>query len=218
MTSSYRWSGGEEAILSLGLEHPVRLLIIQPLFEEANRTRHMIVSAMRCLAARGIGTALPDLPGTGESLTNLDQIRLAEWRAAALAASTAVGATASVAFRGGCLIDDVTALTFGWRLSPEPGARIARDLERASIEAVDANRVRVAGNVIQTALLDDLKAATPLQNTRFRTVRLSTEAADADVKISGTPLWRRAEPSDDEILLNAIVDDISAWASTCVAR
>src|SRR3546814_11084271 len=43
------------------------ILIVPPLFEEANRTRRTLVLAMRALAAEGFAALLPDLPGQNES-------------------------------------------------------------------------------------------------------------------------------------------------------
>lgn len=217
MSERYRWAGGEEAALTFQASGPVRLLVLQPLFEEANRTRHMIVSAMRRLAAAGIGTTLPDLPGMGESLTPLADVTFDAWRDAARAAATAFDATATLAFRGGALIDDAAALAHGWRLTPENGARIVRDLERASIETLSGTHVRAAGNVVRQDMIEALRAATPAPLGQARTVRLATEAADADAKLPGTPLWRRSEPGDDPRLEDAIVADIVAWVRTCAA-
>src|SRR3546814_16734741 len=44
------------------------IVIVPPLFEEANRTRRTLVLAMRALAADGFAAVLPDLPGPNESL------------------------------------------------------------------------------------------------------------------------------------------------------
>ena len=51
----------------------------------------------------------------------------------------------------------------------------------------------------------------------LRTVRLNSDAAEADAKLAGTPLWRRAEPGDDPELAAAMVADIAWWMSQCAA-
>jgi hypothetical protein len=66
-------------------------------------------------------------------------------------------------------------------------------------------------------MIEALRAATPAPLGQARTVRLATEAADADAKLPGTPVWRRSEPGDDPRLEDAIVADIVAWVRTCAA-
>src|ERR1700712_5512911 len=84
-------------------------LVLPALFEEANRMRRFTVSVMRALAQRGIGTILPDLPGTGESLTALTDVSLDDWRDAVrmLASEIRVhqGVSLTVAIRGGAILD-----------------------------------------------------------------------------------------------------------------
>jgi hypothetical protein len=48
-------------------EGPTRLLIVPALFDEGNRMRRLTVEVMRRLAASGIASVLPDLPGLQES-------------------------------------------------------------------------------------------------------------------------------------------------------
>ncbi len=214
MTGTYRWHGGEEQMLRFAPDAPVRLTIFQPLFEEANRCRHLIVSLMRRLANEGIGSALPDLPGTGESLTPLSDVTFSDWREAAAAAVT--GSKGIVAFRGAALVVPAAGIPV-WQLSPETGARIVRDLERTG-KSTDGQGVMLAGHRFDAAMLADIGAATLAEGEQTRTVRLATEAAPADAKIPGAPLWRRAEPGDDAVLETAIAADIAEWVRTCVAH
>ncbi|MEG8052367.1 hypothetical protein QP185_02180 [Sphingomonas aerolata] len=53
-------------MLRFGPDAGPRVIAVLPLFEEANRTRAFLVETLRALAGRGIGSILPDLPGTGE--------------------------------------------------------------------------------------------------------------------------------------------------------
>src|SRR3546814_1666483 len=64
----YSFSGDSEQYVHLGRDHPFQILIIPPFFEEMNRTRWLLLAAMRTLDEARIGTILPDLPGQNESL------------------------------------------------------------------------------------------------------------------------------------------------------
>ncbi len=229
MNSTYRWRGGEEAILRLGDAADVTLLILPALFEEANRMRRFTVAVMRSLAARGIGSMLPDLPGTGESLIPLAEVGFDHWRDAVAALSTSVRAQErrclTLAIRGGALLDGMA--DDGWRLAPETGERLLRDMVRATaltggISARDLDaRVRTspitfAGNTISPALYTGLQTAA-LPDARRRTARLADDVAPADTRLGGTRLWRAAEPGDDPALVTAAVDDIAFWVAQCVA-
>ena len=91
------------------------LLFLPPLFEEMNRTRALLASTMRALAAQGFECWLPDLPGTGESERALEEVSWQDWREAAAAAFEAAGASASVSLRGGALLDE--AAPARWRIA-----------------------------------------------------------------------------------------------------
>ncbi len=184
--------------------------------------RQIIVSAMRQLDARGIGSILPDLPGVGESPLSLAEIGMDDWRSAlAACAEGIVGFKLTAAFRGGALLDCAAKAAAAWRCAPEDGARLVRDLMRTKLtgqnEAQGGGTLVLAGNEMQQSLIDALKGASPAPLQPLRTVRLKTDAADADAKIAGTPVWRRSEPGDDDMLLAAIVEDLSHWATQCAA-
>ena len=68
---SYSYAGHEEFCLSFGAGDARQILIVPPLFDEMNRLRRVLVSAMRDLAGRGVGSVLIDLPGCNESLAEL---------------------------------------------------------------------------------------------------------------------------------------------------
>jgi hypothetical protein len=61
-------------------EGPTRLLIVPALFDEGNRMRRLTVEVMRRLAASGIASVLPDLPGLQESTFPLERANLGLWR------------------------------------------------------------------------------------------------------------------------------------------
>jgi hypothetical protein len=186
------------------------LLFLPPLFEEMNRTRALLATVMRALAAQGFECWLPDLPGTGESERPLEEVSWQEWREAAAAAIEAAGAVASASLRGGALLDE--AAPARWRFAPATGASLARDLSRAGLMTEGGG-----GYAPSPALLDPLATAEPAAGARLRTVRLSTDRAEADLKLEGPPLWRRAEPQNSYELAEAMASDISQWVRSCGA-
>ncbi len=201
-------------------------LILPPLFEEANRTRHFLVQVMRRLAALGITSILPDLPGTNDSAVATVDARLEDWQAA-IGALPAPSVTISL--RGGALLDAAADCDRHWRLSPETGARLLRDMVRAtamtaSLKASELEAqahlqsTALAGNLIHPALFVAIEGATPSTKGTLRTLRLEDEAGNADARLAGAPLWRRAEPDHDPMLAAAVVADIADWITPCAAR
>lgn len=200
--SRYRAGDADEWMMRIG-SGPA-LLFLPPLFEEMNRTRALLAAAMRKLAALGFQCWLPDLPGTGESERALESVTWADWREAAAAAFKTAGAVASVSLRGGALLD--AAAPARWRFAPATGASLARDLARAGLMTEGGG-----GYSPSLALLDPLAAAEPEAGGKVRTIRLSTDRGEADLKLEGPPLWRRAEPQNSSELAEAMALDISQW-------
>jgi pimeloyl-ACP methyl ester carboxylesterase len=186
------------------------LLFLPPLFEEMNRTRALLASTMRTLARQGFQCWLPDLPGAGESERALDDVSWQDWRDAAAAALEAAGAVASVSLRGGALLDE--AAPARWRFAPATGASLARDLARAGLMTEGGG-----GYAPSAALLAGLAQAEPAAGGTVRTLRLSTDRGEADLKLEGPPLWRRAEPQNSCELAEAMAGDISQWVRACGA-
>lgn len=227
----YDWSGGREALVRFGpADAPVVALAIAP-FEEANRTRTFAVGMLRQLADRGIASILPDLPGTGESLLPTEAASVAEWRAAFAAAAR--GADYSITIRAGALVDADAPVKGRWRFAPQDGASLVRELVRtrianareegtvfdASIIDDDGPPIPIAGNTLPRPFLRELRAAVPGGTGPIRTVRLDSDWVDADLKVSGTPLWRRAEPGNEETLAIVLADDIAQWITAeCAAK
>ncbi|MDB5713638.1 MAG: hypothetical protein JWO15_1035 [Sphingomonadales bacterium] len=217
-------------LLRHGLGSPLTLLVLPALFEEANRMRRFTVSLMRAMAIRGIGTVLPDLPGTGESLAPLADVSLSDWQDAVseLAASARGdnGTCLTVAIRGGAILDGPA--DHGWRLAPESGERVLRDLVRATAlssgtSAAEIDRLAragptsLAGQTLSPDLYTDLVAAQPITADR-RTARLTDDAGDHDVWLAGSRLWRNAEPGDDPDFVEAAASDIADWAVACASH
>ena len=211
MTETYRWRGGTEMLLRHGAGSTITILVLPALFEEANRMRRFTVSIMRGLADRGIGTILPDMPGTGESETTLCDVMLEDWHEAILA--LAPNMFASVAIRGGALLDGSFANR--WRLAPDSGERLLRDMVRATAfsDGVPASQLdkdvrsgptRLAGNLIGPAFYLSLHNAVPVGGGYV-------------TPVDGPKLWRAAEPGDDQDFVHLIVEDIASWAKPCGA-
>ncbi len=224
---TYDIGGHEEQVLGFGAPDAARkILIIPPLFDEMNRVRRMLVSAMRQLAERGVAAYLPDLPGTNESMALMPEQDLDSWRAAIVLAAEQLGATHIAAIRGGALIDDSVSLPH-WRLAPVKGAsliktmmrtRIAGDKEAGIITSTDdlmaearISQVELSGNLLNLKMVEQLNGAEAAPLANVRTVTLS-EGPDM---ISGSALWLRAEPQDDPAMSAAIAADLDRWSATC---
>ena len=225
MNAGYSWPGGTENMLQMGAEAPIQVILIPPLFDEANRLRKTLVDVMRGLAALGFGVMLPDLPATGESITDFQPTTFDDWQVA-LAALVAVrkerGQTVLLAaFRGGALIDHAPEVTARWRLAEETGQRLLRDLSRMvlarSFRTKGDDPLDESGYVFPPAFKAALENATPQPASMLRSVRLTHDPKEADARIEGSPLWRRAEPGEDPLFTHAVIIDISEWAATCVA-
>ena len=214
MTDIYSWRGGNELWLRHGVNFPIQIIIIEPLFEEANRCRRLLVSVMRGLAVNGIGSALPDLPGTGESLADIRDVAFSDWHEALLAFAEMVKPVVIASLRGGALLDAGLPAKGYWRFAPETGTRIVRDLRRTQL----SGSALYAGHAINDAFLAALEVAPTMPAAPLRTLRLESDAGDADAKIAGSPLWRRAEPGDDPELAAALVADLTDWVTQCAAR
>ncbi|HEU0099681.1 MAG TPA: hypothetical protein VFQ67_13015 [Allosphingosinicella sp.] len=205
--SRYRAGDRDEWMMRIG--RGPALLFLPPLFEEMNRTRALLATTMRILAAQGFRCLLPDLPGTGESEQALEAVSWRVWVDSAAAAFEAAGAVASVSLRGGALLDG--AAPARWRFAPATGASLARDLARAGLMTEGGG-----GYAPSQALLAALAEAEPAAGGATRTARLSTDRAEADVRFEGPPLWRRAEPQNSSELASAMASDISQWVRSCV--
>ncbi len=202
--------GGETAAefaLVADQARPRRLLIVPALFEEANKLRRLTVEVMRRLDAAGIDCFLSDLPGCNESATELRDVALNDWRAAATAATAHFAATHCLAIRGGALIAPDLP---GWQLAPPRGAILLKGLLRARILATrEAGReetkdalltqgaqhgLELSGYMLGPAMLAGLQAAVPT----------GTATVIAQDLLGGSPLWLRAEPDYEAAQADAL--------------
>lgn len=208
----YTWRGGRELLLRFGPQDGPCLLAALPLFEEGNRTRAAFVDVLRRLARHGIGSALPDLPGTGESLMETRDATLQGWREAFATAGAQIGGPVHICgWRSGALIDGEAAADSRWYLSPQSGAALTRELARLRHLSGDTDS---AGNLISQEVIEALQAAQPTTTGRLRVVRLESDVKPADRKLPGRPLWRGTEPDTDESLQQAVADDLAAWITS----
>lgn len=225
---AYKTAGRHENVLGFGGTNAARhILIIPPLFDEMNRVRRMLVSAMRDLADRGIATYLPDLPGCNESLARLHEQDLTIWRTAMAQAATQSSATHIAAIRGGALVDDGTPELAHWRLAPVKGAlilktmmrtRIAGDKENGVTTGIDdlmeearGSHADLSGNLLGIKMMEQLNNAEPAPIAGTRTVTLG----DGPDMISGSALWLRAEPQDDADMSANLAAELDGWSASC---
>lgn len=220
----YRGADGREAMLRVGPAGAPTVVVAPPLFEEANRTRALIVATLRALAARGIAGALPDLPGQGESERDLTGLRLGAWRSAFARAVDGIGPGARiVAVRGGALLDGDAKATGRLHIAPVAGKALVRDLLRARRAAAlvagetppaddlaaEGPPLLLAGNWVGRELLRDLAAAEP-----GAADLVLDPFADAP---RFRPPWLATEPVVDPALVATLARGIASWAAACAA-
>lgn len=200
-------------MLRLGPQGAPTIIAAPALFEEANRTRALLIDVLRRLAAQGFGCVLPDLPGQGESLVPTSAARLTDWRHAFAAAAESLPRLVHVvAIRGGALVDGEAKVASRWYLAPLSGAATVRELRRIRQAAASED---YAGNDIDPAMIAQLEAAEPATLAPLRVVRLENDPRAADRKIAAPPPWRAVEPGTDPALQAAMADDIARWIAAC---
>ncbi len=221
-------------MLRWGPESGPVVVMALPLLEEANRVRAFAVTILRALAERGVASALPDLPGTGESLADEAGVGLQDLREAFAAATERVRGghhAHGLAVRSGALLDRDAALASRWYFAAQTGKRLMREWHRivdatareaGASSRLDAGSLKrtvdIAGHRVSGALLAELACDStedsPADRPR-RTVRLKDDPDSADLHIIGMPLWRQAEPGNDLILTQVLADDIAQWVRAC---
>lgn len=228
MIAAYRFDGNDELCLRFGPDDAPRLLILPPLFDEANRVRHLMVECARALAELGIASLLPDLPGCNESTVPLENAGISLWQAALMACAEQLGPVSHVAsLRGGSLIDGALGDLPRWRLAPVKGGQLLRTMLRTRIasdreagiasnsealmESARAQGIELAGNSLSPCMIRELDVAAPSDGRAIRLVRFADDPLDADGRIAGAPLWLRAEPAHDPAMAMAMAHDIADW-------
>lgn len=219
MSLEIRWLAGLP-ILENSLDQRLIFLILQPLFEEANRMRRTLALMARALDRRGIGIVLPDLPGMGEHPLSGVRVRASDIETAMATLIDALSLDKRpilvAGFRAGCLFDAIPGTAAHWRFAPEPGHRLVRTLMRTEApEESSPTHAFVNGQLVSRAFLDDLSQRPLPDPARLRTLRLSTDKAEADRHVEASPLWRHAEPGEDPVLAELLAEDLLMWATTC---
>ncbi len=224
---SYEFADRKEFCLSIAAQSSRRVMLVPPLFDEMNRMRTMLVDVMRSLEALGVGSFLPDLPGTNESLIPLEQVTLSDWQKAIETCAAQHKISHIASFRGGVLTAANMKTAEHWIFTPAKGATILRTMLRTKVAAdreaglttslaelasrAGAGPLELAGNIIGPDLFAQLNAADIPDLKHQRIVRLESDSKPADGQITGSALWLRAEPDDDPAMSSAIAQDIANW-------
>ncbi len=206
------------------------LLIVPPLFEEANKLRRLLVQFMSALTHKhDIASALPDLPGTLESEQPLSDISLSDWHAALEQVTKQHGPfTHVMSLRSGCDIACQINDLPQWHLAPLNAWRHLRTLARTQLASereaggssrslddmlndIVQNGGDLAGYTISAPLAAELKDLPETSAQNIYQVRLSGDDRAADHYITGTPLWLRTEPSEDHDMALAMATDVAQW-------
>lgn len=236
---SYEWAGGREAMLRFGPDGGPVVVLALPLFEEANRMRAFGVAICRALAARGIGSIIPDLPGQGESQQTLADFSILGLQSAYDQAVEQAGANSigyGIGIRSGALLDALGLLNGRWHFAPQTGSELLTELRRLRQRSTGITLasehwwfdgpldehapdppVEIAGNLIGADMLTDLAVKEPfdIAGISRRVVRLASDTREADRHVEGPALWRRAEPGSDPALAQTLAADIADWIAAC---
>jgi hypothetical protein len=191
-----------------GREH--RVLVLPALFDEANKTRHLAVEAMRRLNSANIDCVLPDLPGCNESLAPLEAQTLSGWRAAAQEAARFFDATHLLTIRAGAILAPPGLP--GWRYAPIGGSTALKALLRArTIAAREAGRDETSEGLLERGRREGLELAGyrlgPAMVAELDAAQLpdSGRLSDIDHKtVGGVAPWLRAEPDFDSAQADAL--------------
>lgn len=209
-------SPGEEMVLGFDKARSKRLLVIAPLFDEANKFRHQAFQIMRRLDAQAIDCFLPDLPGCNESLALHGEQSIARWREAIAAAATHFRASHVLAIRSGAwLVPEGWA---GWAYAPAKPGQILRGMLRArTLAAREAGRsesadtllaegrergLDLAGWSLGAELVRELDAGAVAPSEALTVIE--------QAEVGGKPLWLRAENDVDPAQADALAAIVAA--------
>jgi hypothetical protein len=202
-------AGGSAPELAVVFGTP-RLLIVPALFDEGNKLRRFTIGVMRRLAAAGIGSVLPDLPGCGESLLPLESQSPSDWQHAMEGAARHFACSHVLAIRGGSLV--APRGLGGWHYAPVAGASQMRQMLRARILAAREASVEetqdglltlgreagleLAGYRLGPEFIAEFGGLVAQPNDDIHTITQDL--------LTGSGLWLRAEPSEDAAQADAL--------------
>lgn len=180
-----------------------RILMLPALFDEGNKTRRLIVEAMRRLDRAGIDTILPDLPGLNESTVPLRDVTLAVWRDAAEAAAGHFAVTHQLTVRASAIL--AVPAYRGWRYAPTGGPNALRALLRSrQVASREAGRDERVEDLLEEGRRHGLELAGytigPQLFAELEMAKASPEPLLLDIEqqtIGRGGLWLRAEPDFD---------------------
>lgn len=214
MTLVQRWSA-DIPLLQTSEMRSTHILVLPPLFEEANRMRRTIVQLMRILDTHGHGVTLPDLPGMGENPALAAGISLREMTDALARLSRQIQQssqrTVVASFRSGALLDHAVCADGYWRFAPEDGASLLRVMDRMPRDFSDylSSLTSISRECVGTSSLSERDV--------LRTVRLTSDKSPACLRVTSPPLWRWAEPGEVPGLAETLANDLSLWTSQCAS-
>lgn len=168
------------------------VLILQPLFEEMNRCRRFLADFGVALAAHGISSLLPDLPGEGESESDVCDADVWDAVIDALPPPAAI-----VAMRGGCLLGPASTNRFAIA-APESGAALFRDMTRAQgFAELEATGTIVSAAAYTARIMAGetlMLSGYPVTPALYRSLADRTAVAAKPIDFQGAPIWRQADP------------------------
>ncbi len=203
------------------------IILVPPIFDEANKVRRTLLITLRALAQHGFAVALPDLPGQNDSLVETSSVDISHWRQSLRDFSKTIdGDIATASWRGGSLIDDAAPAIAHWRMSPVCGSTLLKSLLRGKLASLKeagrsmtmaqlraealSNGAELAGHRLSSSMIAQLENAIPSEPHHLRVVEPQSPG------IGGSALWLRSEPTEDAQMAQAMANDISAWVQSCV--
>lgn len=200
----------EELALSHDKGRPYRLLVIPPLFDEANKMRRFLAEIMYRFDLSGIDSFLPDLPGWNESMQPLAQQSLKSWRIAMAQIVAEFRSTHCLAVRSGALLapNDLQ----GWNYAPQSGKQLLRNMLRARVLASkEVGRQETTDNLLEEGHRGGLTlGGRALGADMVKQLQNAVTPADPSKRLveqtdlGGAGLWLRAEPDEDHEQADAL--------------
>ncbi|WP_369025118.1 hypothetical protein [Qipengyuania sp. RANM35] len=195
-----------------------RVLVLAPLFEEANKFRHQIYETMKLLDQAEVDSFLPDLPGCNESLAPHAEQTLAGWRQAASAAARHFRATHFLSIRSGAWFapDELP----GWLFAPPKPSQVLRGLVRTRLVAArEAGASMTSADILATARQDGITiAGWHLGPALVRELEAETWQASegqelvGQADVGGTSIWLRSENDYDPEQARALATIVAGKA------